>query len=449
MLKRFKPNTSSPKRIITPIIETVVLTVSSMILGYFIIPDSGFFSVPSYLCLLMGPLFCGLRYGFTYALNSALFLLGGMWVIATYFSNWNFDVFSSATLGLVLVPVIAGEFRNYWDRKIKKAEAAFSYVDQNLGEITNAFNILKVSHERLAQKTASQNTLRDSIISVQSHIMKAKLNHVNAEKLSSLILNLFADYCSIQQAGYFAVNDSGQIIKTAVAFYGGKFEINPKDLVLKKAVSTLKTTSLKAELAIKEKYKKLILLAIPLVDASGRIWGIVIINKMPYRAFRPENIRLFAILGGYIADIIGMKNHSYFCKDIQLQAFLFQVARCLYNLKSFNIPSSLVIIKIKNKKFSIGIRNLIFERQRGLDKAWSVKNNKGEEYIFILLPLAKVESTYGYKIRLQKIIKEQYNYYSLEHAGIKFHRKNLDNTVDLKEMMSTFFKKYNIEQKYW
>jgi hypothetical protein len=170
---------------------------------------------------------------------------------------------------------------------------------------------------------------------------------------------------------------------------------------------------------------------------------------MPYRAFRPDNIRLFAILGGYIADLIGMRGDSYYCEDVTLQAFILHLKRCLYNLKAFGIPSCLVIIKITNKKDAVGMSNLILERQRGLDRAWSVKNNNGVHILFILLPLNTITGTDGYKLRLEQIIDEQYNYSSLKNAGIKFYRKNLVRNENLQKMMLGFFQQFKIDLKYW
>jgi hypothetical protein len=448
MLQRLKVN-KSPQTTSAAIVETIVLTLSSLIAGYFITSGSGFFSALSFSGLLMGPLLSGLRYGFLYALNSALFLIGLMWAVSQYSSIWNSDVFSNTTLGLIIIPVIAGEFRNHWEHKMRESQGKLAYIDQRLGEVTNAFNILKISHEKLAQRTASQTTLRNDIIAVRTHIMKSNMSNSNAESLNNLILKLFADYCSIQQAGLYAVDDSGKIINTALAVYGGDFNIMSNDLVLKEALNTLKTTSLKSELATKEKYNKFILLAIPLIDVSGRTWGIVVVNKMPYRAFRPDNIRLFAILGGYIADLIGMRGDSYYCEDVTLQAFILHLKRCVYNLKAFSIPSCLVIIKITNKKDAVGMNNLILERQRGLDRAWSVKNKDEERILFILLPLNTIIGTDGYKLRLEQIIYEQYNYASLENADIEFYRKNLVSNEDLQEMMLDFFQQFNIDLKYW
>ncbi len=448
MLQRLKVN-KSPQTTSAAIVETIVLTLSSLILGYFISSGSNYFSVLGFSSLLMGPLLCGLRYGFIYALNSALLLIGSMWVVSQFSTVWTSDIFSSTTLGLIIIPVIAGEFRNHWEHKMRESQGKLAYIDQRLGEITNAFNILKISHERLAQRTASQTTLRNDIIAVRNHIMMSNISASNAESLNNLILKLFADYCSIQQAGLYAVNDSGKIINNALAIYGGGFEIMPNDLVLKEALNTLKTTSLKPELATKEKYNKFILLAIPLIDVSGRIWGIVVVNKMPYRAFQPDNIRLFAILGGYIADLIGMRGDSYYCEDVTLQAFILHLKRCFQNLKAFEIPSSLVIIKITNRENATGISNLILERQRGLDRAWSVKNNEGKHIVFVLLPLNTITGTDGYKLRLEQIINEQYNYANLEGAGIEFYRKKLVSNEDLKKMMFSFFKKLNIDLKHW
>lgn len=427
------------------IVETTVLTIVSLIFCYFIVTSTNAFSVMAYSGLLFGPLISGLRYGFRFALCSSLVIIVAIWTAANLVSGINFDSLKSISLGIFVLPAIAGEFRNYWERKIKKLEASSSYVDLRLGEVTNAFNILKTSHERIAQQVASQSTLRDNIIAVRSQIMKLQEEDKKIKSLAGLVLQLFSDYCSVQQAGFFVLDSNGNINPKALEFYGGQFQIDPHDLVLQEAIKTKKTTSLKLELATNGAYNMLLLVAIPIMDVSGRCWGYILVNKMPYRAFTSENMRLFAILAGYIADLVGMRNDSISCKDVNLQFFLLQLKRCSLNLANFEIPSCLVVTQVNNKKYANNICNLILERQRGLDNAWGIKNKQGEHFVFVLLPLTEITGTYGYKVRLQQIIKDQYDYANLESAGIEFYRKSLAKNEDVKSIMAGYFTKFDID----
>jgi polysaccharide biosynthesis protein PelD len=448
MLQTLQLEKKTP-RTLTAVTETMVLTVLGIILGYWFIPGAAFFSVPGFSWLMVGPFLSGLRYGFAYALNSALFLIGCMWIASQYFPAWNSAAFSSTALALLFISIVAGEFNNYWTRQINKLQATADYLDNRLGEVTNAFNMLKISHERLAQRAASRSTLRDSILAVRTRIMKAKLTDADMAGLGALILRIFADYTSIQQAGLFALKNDGEINTNALASFGGHFQIKPDDLLLQQALNNQKTTNLKPELVTEEEYSNLLLLAIPLVDVMGQVWGVVLVNKMPFRAFRPENIRLAAILGGHIADLISMRYESNIVEDVDLQCFMLQVKRCMNDIKVYDLPGSMVAMQLGNDKDAEAMSALISGRQRGLDSAWMARNRSGKQCLLVLLPLTDLHGVEGYRNQLQKMIAETYGYADLRAANIQFYEKSLAQSDSLQALLLGFFQQLDIDHSYW
>jgi len=428
----------TPTNISTAITETLVLTLLGIILGVWFTPEVSFFSVPGFSWLLIGPFFSGLRYGFVYAFNSALFLIGLMWLSSYQLGIWSSDSFFSTTLALLFIAIGTGEFRNYWQRKLDKLQASSEYLDHRLDEVTNAFNLIKISHDKLVQRTASRNTLRDSILSVRTHIMKAQLTNSDLASLSTSILRIYADYCAIQQAGLYAVN-SGKLNLSALAFFGGQFEVNIEDKVLQKALVNQSTTSLKPELVTNDKYTNLLLLAIPLVDVFGKLRALILVNQMSFRAFRDDNIRLAAILGGHIADLISMRSDSESFKDINLQLFISQLKRCMQDVTSFGISGSLICLQTNNIQYGKNINTLVIGQRRGLDSVWSLQNSKGVYCAFILLPLTDLLGVDNYKIRLQQMIQESYGYKTLEDAGITLLKRDLATNKTAKALMLELF----------
>ncbi len=431
----------------TAVTETIVLTILGIILGFWFTPEAAFFAVPGFSWLIIGPFLSGLRYGFVYSLNSALFLIAFMWSVSEYLALWSTVSFSSTALSILFIATVAGEFHNYWQRQINKLQVASDYLDRRLAEVSKAFNLIKISHDRLVQRTASRSTLRDSILAVRTHIMKAKLTDSDIVSLSGLILRIFADYGSIQQAGLYTLDEDGKFNSSAIAFFGGHFELNVDDVLLKKTLSELKTTSLKPELATKEEYSHLLLLAIPLVDVYGELRALILVNKMPFRAFRQDNIRLAAILGGHIADLISMKSSSDYTGNIDLQYFMLQLKRCMNDVKAFDLPGSIVCLQIDNKKHGSGINALVIGRQRGLDSVWALKNKQGKHCVFLLLPLTDLAGIEGYKVRLQLMIQENYGYKSLEDAGVTLIPRGLADSESSKDLMLELFHKVEIDEK--
>jgi hypothetical protein len=429
----------------TAVIETILLTLFGVFLGYFLTPKADFFVGVGFSWVLLGPFLSGLRYGFAYALNSLLLVIVLMGILHHYyFPDWSFDGVLRTTLGIFFIAITAGEFRNYYGRRIKKLEVSFNYVDQRLGEVTNAFNLLKISHERLAQQAASKSTLRDSLLMVREHVMRAKSS---GSDLNQLILGIFSDYGSVQQAGIYTLDTSGKLNTTPSASIGGHFEVNTKDLLLQKSLLTQKTTVLKPDLSTRKEYSNLLLLVVPIVDVFGHVWGVVLVNKMPFRAFRPENINLLSVLGGHIADLVGMvKLEEYSVENPDLQYFMLQVKRCMNDAKFFLQPSSLIGIQLTNRKESESISHSIMKAQRGLDCAWSMTNELGQHCILIILPLTDFAGVDGYKLRLGNTLAENYGYPSLADAEVTLYRKNVVHYATLHELMFSLFELMNIDE---
>lgn len=425
--------------------ETIVLMAISLLLGKLLSPDAAFFSVTGFTWLMVAPFLSALRYGYTYAVSSALGLILIMWMGAKYYPPWQDISFATSAFSILFIAIVAGEFHNYWQRQIAKLTISNTTLDQRLTEVTSAFNMVKISHDMLKHRTASRTSLRDSILAVHKRIIKAQKTNTDIKEVSTYILNIFSDYISIQQAGLYVLAESGKLNTSATASFGERFELNQNDFLLVKAIATHKIASLKPDLMTKDTYSNTLLLAIPLVDVYDRMWGIILVKKMPFRAFKPANIRLAAILAGHIADLIGMRVDSQPMGDIELQSFIVQVKRCMINVREPAIPSYLVAIQLTNKQHAINMRALVLGNQRSLDSSWTVNNKNNETIIFILLPLTDLSGVSDYKARIEQIIRQHFEFHDLETAGIKFQQHNLAHITALEMLMNDLFQELEID----
>jgi len=442
-----------PTKVSTAITETIILTALGLILGLWFAPDRPFFSLPGFSWLTLGPFLVGLRYGFAYSFNSALFLIILMWSASEYYPPWQGLSFTSTTVSLVFFALCAGEFRNYWNRQSLKLKAAADYSEQRLAQVSKAFNLLCISHDKLEQQIASRRSLRDSILAVRRHIMKAQVTDTGMAELSSLVLRVLADYVSVQQAGLFDIQDADEknhFNLKILAFMGGTFEVNMRDPLLVKTMATKKTHSLKVEVIAEDQYQGSLLLAIPLVDVFGSFIGLVLVNKMPFRAFRADNIQLASILAGYIADIISIRSISQPRKDVEMQIFTVHLMRCLENVRAYAISGCLLAIQLTDKEQMQSIYTLITSGQRGLDDSWATKNRSGEIVIFMLLPLTDLAGAERYRSRLHKMIMENYAFDNLDQAGLCLHIRDLSKgSQNADEMVLDYFAALNIDAAVW
>ena len=448
MFTRIKKVTHNTQKI-TAIIETCILTLLSVGLGEIVSPSAPFYSIQGFSWLSLAPFLVGLRYGFAYAVNSSLVLIAVMWAGANYYEPWIGQSFSSTALSVLAIAIISGEFRNYWHRKLVKLETSSVYLDTRLSEVSSAFQILKNSHDRLVQRIASRSSLRDSILGVREHILKVKMTDSGITGLGTLILRNFADYISIQQAGLYIIDDDGAFNFKPVAVLGGEFKVDKNDLLLKQVLEARKTVSLKADLVSKEEFSHVLLLAIPLMDVFGQLWGVVLVNRMPFRSFKPDNIQLASILAGHIADIMSMRSDLEPMKDPELQSFIVQVMRLIVDVQSFSMSGMLVALELSHKEYGDNMAALIIGKQRGLDSTWLVHNRSKTPILFVLLPLTDSVGMEGYRLRLLQLMEDNYQIYSLEQAGINIYPYDLSGRKLIEEVMLSYFIDLNISLRHW
>lgn len=422
------------------LIETVFLTLTGFLLGYWLLPEAPLFATQGFTWLIVGPFLSGLRYGFFHA-SFSIFLSLSI-IISAYFYPlpWATEgSISTICLTLFWIGFISSGFKYYWEQKTIQLNAKSKYLDQQLTEITKAHSLTKISHDRLQELVVSQVSLRDTILEVRKQILNLGFNKENdyLKHVSSAILRVLSEYGDIQMASLHEVNSRQHINARAIDHIGKhKIRIDPKDPLLLEAIETRKTVSLKTQLLADKKYQGSLILAIPLADSSRKIWGIIAVYQIPFRSYHPDNLTLISTLSGYIGDLIGKQvySSSTVIKNTELHAFILQIQRCILDLSSYNIPSSILSLEFKDNKHYKILEGLLLQRKRGLDQSWSSINRHGSPVLCFLMPLTSILELEPYKSDILKSIQEHYNFSSFQAAGILVHQTPLspdDSVADV------------------
>jgi polysaccharide biosynthesis protein PelD len=417
--------------------ETLALTLLGIMLGYFFMPESAYFSAPGFSWLIVGPALSGLRYGLIYAISSVFILIIVALIGHLYQFSWAQGLPVGLGLSLLFTAVVAGEFRSYWHRRIKRLNAAALYLNERLSEVSHAFNMLKHSHDHLEQLVATRVSLRDSISSIRRQILLSHTDKEDLEGLGLLILRSLADFGSLQGASLHAMDQqSNNVAPRPIAYIGNPVALDMNNQILLKSIATRKTVSLKIEF-INQKDNKL-LVSIPLIDVYDKFYGVIVVNKMPFRAFREDNIQLLSILGGYIGDLLSTKKQTgKTIKDADIVYFYIQAMRCLQDVINYNLSASLLGFEFKNHLYADKLIRLITPRQRGLDQFLLLKNRQGRQVLLFILPLTDQRGIDGYLAKLHNIFKTEFNPAELKELG--FHhalqilsaQKSIDTSIQL------------------
>ena len=343
---------------------------------------------------LLAPLLAGLRYGFVYGFVSALLILAILgvainqqWQIATGFPlPW--------AIGIVVVAMVAGEFRDMWGRRLHRLEGAYQYRAERLEEFTRSYQLLRLSHDRLEQTVANSGfSLREGIMNLQS-----TLDAIDGLSPSSLqrLIEFIAEYGALTQACIVGIAADRIDTDRILACIGGNFSINGDDPVVMRALESgeLAAVNLINEYAMDQDQ---LLAAIPLADSTGEIHALLVVRSMPFFAFQENNLRLIAVLVAHGVDHLrfGTANSSVGC-------FIASFERVHQDFLKFKLDAAL--LRLSGAPGDIlNVYGQLRSSVRAIDLMCMAKD-KENPVIWLLLPLTDTVNARAWMQRADDIL---------------------------------------------
>ena len=343
---------------------------------------------------LLAPLLAGLRYGFVYGFVSALLILAILgvainqqWQIATGFPlPW--------AIGIVVVAMVAGEFRDMWGRRLHRLEGAYQYRAERLEEFTRSYQLLRLSHDRLEQTVANSGfSLREGIMNLQS-----TLDAIDGLSPSSLqrLIEFIAEYGALTQACIVGIAADRIDTDRILACIGGNFSINGNDPVVTRALESgeLAAVNLINEYAMDQDQ---LLAAIPLADSTGEIHALLVVRSMPFFAFQENNLRLIAVLAAHGVDHLrfGTANSS-------VGRFIASFERVHQDFSRFKLDATL--LRLSGTPGDIlNVYGQLRSSVRAIDLMCMAKD-KENPVIWLLLPLTDTVNARAWMQRADDIL---------------------------------------------
>lgn len=386
-------------------VETVVVTSLFVGVGAWNRPEDPFYLNGSFPWPVLAPLLMGLRYGFFFALVSSLILLGALgigyrqgWVPVTGFPYvW--------AIGVLIFSLLAGEFRDYWERQIEKLEASNRYRQVRLEEFTRNFYLLKVSHDRLEQQLAgSSSSLREALRRLYQEIAHAQGDGLTAET-AELMLQLLIRYGQLQIAAIYSITDTG-LAEKPIARIGAFEDIRSDDPILLHAIGEKTLVSVQSEyLQNLNNLNTDLLMAIPLIDSRQTLLGVVAVKAMPFFNFQPRTLRLLAILAGHMADMIQEQLQTPGPGSEEWRQFYFQLLRACRDNRQYGLPASLIKLTFDSRQQLALVEERMRRLRRGLDVITELPSDDPIG-LAILLPLTDELGQAAYLQRLDDAVRE-------------------------------------------
>jgi polysaccharide biosynthesis protein PelD len=384
--------------------ETLALTAVVLAASFFTQQQDPFRLEGGFPWAVLAPLLAGLRYGFVYAFVSALLILAMLGVAI----NQQWQAASGFPLawaiGVVLVGMVAGEFRDSWGRRLHRLEGAYQYRAERLEEFTRSYQLLRLSHDRLEQTVANSGfSLREGIMRLQSELETIEgLTQASFARL----LEFVAEYAALTQACIVGITGDRVDSAKVLAAVGDHFPIDDSDPVVRAA---LESGELAAVNLVKERAadQNTLLAAIPLADSTGDIHAILLVRSMPFFAFNEDNLKLIDVLTAH-----GVDHLRFGAATSSAARFIAAFERVRQDHARFGLDATLLRIRsVTGEKAELGrVYEKLHSAVRGIDVMCmgrdrkGDKADKGEAVIWILLPLTDIAAARAWMQREEGVL---------------------------------------------
>jgi hypothetical protein len=416
-------------------LESLLLCAAIPILGRWTNATDPFFVQSAVSWPLLAPMLAGLRHGFMAGFGcAAAFSFALLWAWRTQTLPVPGDAPPAQLIAaLLLTGMLAGQFAHLWATQARRIAGLYTHQRQRFDEFARNYQLLKVSHDGLEERSAAaRGNLRTAISTLRAELLRAPGAESALETRAPFVLEVFQAFGQVQAAALLPVTGRG--VEPPCATLGRVSDRVASDPLVAVAVKTRRVASLahmgrEGGEAVGDMTTALAA-AVPLVDVDGRVWAVLAIQELPFYAFTPENLSLFALMAGALADTLefGATVKSYDPRSTQ--RFEQRVRRCLVDARRHGVPASLVVFSVSNAARASELLPRVLEERRGIDEACLALAPDGGLRLFILLPLTDGRGAEAYLKRLDKAVQTKLRV-SLSERGVK-----LMQAVDLQDSES-------------
>lgn len=350
--------------------------------------------------LYIAPLVLGLRYGFAAGVSGALLAAISLAVVALLKPDAAFTGLRVQAMGLSLVGMISGQACEIWTVRLRRMRALARYHQTRLEQFTSAYHLLKVSHAQLEQRVVGgARNLRNALEALHN---REPLRHAQSSEplggIAEELLNIMVEQGDLYTAAVYALNERNLLKLPALAKAGEAPELSVFNPLLRETMRTgLLTSVQKAGDAGHER----VIAVIPLIDSTGQLHGVVVVNDMPFLAVNLETFGLLGVLGKHMGDILTRLTRPIDKTD-SVSSLRDSLQRHLVDARQHGVSSALLACRIADASQRDLLVALCGRSGRGLDQTWVAHDRQGQPVILKLLPLTDEAGAITLANRLQR-----------------------------------------------
>ena len=404
--------------------EIIVLPLIAIGLGFVLNPNDPLWIDAHFPWAWFAPIILALRYGPLAGLGAAGILLGG-WL---FFNIEHYDNFPKLSFlgGLILV-MLVGEFSSLWLARTRRAETIQIYLDQRLEHLTRQYYLLRLSHDRLEQDLISRPmSMRDALRTLRD------LGRETDDPAASgrTLLRLLAQYCQLESAALYRASEQS-LDSTPLVTIGNTAPLKTTDPLILQALESRALRHI-SQADTEQQARTDYLIAAPLINLNGEIYGLLTVREMPFFSLQDENLQTINLLLGYFTD--GLAMHALaepICRALPLcpPEFAFEAQRLWHLRQSTGIASVIVALEFLPRAIEQDLPIQVMRMRRALDEHW-LFGMYPQQWLATLMPLGDNAAAEGYIARLEDWAAQKSSQ-SLAELGIFPHVLTLDQEPPL------------------
>jgi len=375
------------------LIELPFFAVLPAVLGAVLFKEYSLGIASGYLWVAALPIIYAARYGSGWGAFCAL-VAGAVWVQPFMALEGSVAQRTVMAIGALCLSIIVGASSDRWRTRSSQAEAENAYLRHRLKEFSNDYHVLKVSHGHLEEFMAGQRLSLRSALQALTPVFTSSQEGIEA---GSELMAVFAQFCSVQVAGLYAMKSDTLVNPEAIATHGDMGELPIFDPLIRDALKEEKLVSLRLDSVRIDTTDESLLAVVPIADSSGRLHGILAVRDMHFMAFQQENLNVLALLGGYFGDLLSRSEGR---GKSRTDWFLAEIDSALRFCKSHSVDSTLVAIRMANTDQARAVAHWLSTDIRSLDRSWILPSKTDGPTVSILLPLQTKQQSADYLRRV-------------------------------------------------
>ncbi|MDH4464168.1 MAG: PelD GGDEF domain-containing protein [Acidovorax sp.] len=393
-------------RPVTVLLETTLVPVVTVGLGYLLSPQDPLGVGADYHWSWLAPIIVALRYGPLAGLGAAGVLLAAWFAL----NLGHLDQFPQVFfLGGLITVMLVGEFSSLWRARTRRAEVVQHYLDQRLEHLIRQYYLLRLSHDRLEQELIGRPmSMRDALKTL--HGLGA------APQDAQVLLRLLAQYCQISCAALHPVRDD-EVDPQPMATLGAPAGFQRADPLAVQALET-RTLCHVVQATVRQERSQY-LVAAPLLDIGGETYAVLLVEDMPFFSLQEEGLQTMNLLLGYYTD--GLSTHALAAPLVADFAqcppeFAFELERLTRMEKSTGVPSIIVALEFNQAAIDRDLPQQMQRLKRLMDEIWLIDGTQ-RSVLAVLMPLGDASTAEGFIARLEGWMSAKEGM-SLAQAGV-------------------------------